>query len=161
LRFPGAPHLHFEVHPGQLLRLGYGGAVDPTTYLNAWPHLHSVEAPLPMHPRLPEQPLLQLQAREVFRQLLAARYVIETTASPGGRPSLAFPEGANRRSTEPGRANDGAASVATASADLAGSAPSTALVVGLASIALVVSLASLALLWAATLMRRRTGIDSR
>ena len=117
LALPGAPHLHFEVHPGHLLRLGYCGAVDPTTYLNAWPHLHSVEAPLPMHPRLPEQPLLQLQAREVFRHLLAARYVIETPASPDGRPSLAFPEGANRRSTEPARADDGVASTTAASAD--------------------------------------------
>ena len=30
------PHLHFEVHPKPLLRLGYDGAVDPTTYLARW-----------------------------------------------------------------------------------------------------------------------------
>jgi murein DD-endopeptidase MepM/ murein hydrolase activator NlpD len=27
------PHLHFEIHPASLLRLGYDGAVDPTRYL--------------------------------------------------------------------------------------------------------------------------------
>ena len=33
----GTPsHLHFEIHPVGLLRRGYDGAVDPTTYLDAW-----------------------------------------------------------------------------------------------------------------------------
>jgi murein DD-endopeptidase MepM/ murein hydrolase activator NlpD len=36
------PHLHFEVHPAGLLSLGYDGAVDPTTYLNAWRHMRHV-----------------------------------------------------------------------------------------------------------------------
>lgn len=30
------PHLHFEIHPARLLRLGYDGAVDPTGYLRRW-----------------------------------------------------------------------------------------------------------------------------
>ena len=34
--FASPPHLHFEVHPHQLLRLRYDGAVDPTTYLDGW-----------------------------------------------------------------------------------------------------------------------------
>src|SRR5205807_2435294 len=35
----GTPfHLHFEIHPVGLLGLGYDGAVDPTSYLNAWQH---------------------------------------------------------------------------------------------------------------------------
>jgi murein DD-endopeptidase MepM/ murein hydrolase activator NlpD len=39
----GTPyHLHFEVHPVGLLGLGYDGAVDPTTYLDAWKHLENV-----------------------------------------------------------------------------------------------------------------------
>jgi murein DD-endopeptidase MepM/ murein hydrolase activator NlpD len=39
----GTPfHLHFEIHPVDLLGLGYDGAVDPTTYLNAWKHLQDV-----------------------------------------------------------------------------------------------------------------------
>src|ERR687887_423556 len=53
--FPGAPHLHFEIHPRQLLSLQYDGAVDPTSYLDSWKHLESVDAPDPMHPRLPKQ----------------------------------------------------------------------------------------------------------
>ena len=39
----GTPfHLHFEVHPVQLLGLGYDGAVDPTKYLDAWKHLQDI-----------------------------------------------------------------------------------------------------------------------
>ena len=39
----GTPfHLHFEVHPAQLLVLGYDGAVDPTKYLDAWKRLQDV-----------------------------------------------------------------------------------------------------------------------
>jgi murein DD-endopeptidase MepM/ murein hydrolase activator NlpD len=39
----GTPfHLHFEVHPVALLFLGYDGAVNPTTYLNAWRRLEDV-----------------------------------------------------------------------------------------------------------------------
>jgi hypothetical protein len=39
----GTPfHLHFEVHPAQLLGLGYDGAVDPTRYLDAWRRLEDV-----------------------------------------------------------------------------------------------------------------------
>ena len=37
----GTPyHLHFEIHPAGLLQRGYDGAVDPTTYLDAWRHLN-------------------------------------------------------------------------------------------------------------------------
>ena len=36
------PHLHFEVHPVALLFMGYDGAVDPTTYLDAWQRLRDV-----------------------------------------------------------------------------------------------------------------------
>ncbi len=39
----GTPyHLHFEVHPVQLLGLGYDGAVNPTRYLDAWQRLQDV-----------------------------------------------------------------------------------------------------------------------
>jgi murein DD-endopeptidase MepM/ murein hydrolase activator NlpD len=39
----GTPyHLHFEIHPVGLLGIGYDGAVDPTTYLDAWQHLQDV-----------------------------------------------------------------------------------------------------------------------
>jgi murein DD-endopeptidase MepM/ murein hydrolase activator NlpD len=35
-------HLHFEVHPVSLLFLGYGGAVNPTKYLDAWKRLEDI-----------------------------------------------------------------------------------------------------------------------
>ena len=38
-------HLHFEIHPVSLLYLDYDGAVDPTTYLDAWRKLEDVELP--------------------------------------------------------------------------------------------------------------------
>ncbi len=36
------PHVHFEVHPFALLFMGYDGAVDPTSYLEAWKRLRDV-----------------------------------------------------------------------------------------------------------------------
>jgi murein DD-endopeptidase MepM/ murein hydrolase activator NlpD len=39
----GTPyHLHFEIHPVQLLGLGYDGVVNPTTYLDAWNRLQDI-----------------------------------------------------------------------------------------------------------------------
>jgi murein DD-endopeptidase MepM/ murein hydrolase activator NlpD len=39
----GTPyHLHFEIHPVQLLGLGYDGVVNPTSYLDAWRRLQDV-----------------------------------------------------------------------------------------------------------------------
>src|SRR5262249_4976915 len=35
-------HLHFEIHPVQLLGLGYDGVVDPTPYLDAWKRLQDI-----------------------------------------------------------------------------------------------------------------------
>ena len=86
--FSGAPHLHFEVHPRQLLRLRYDGAVDPTTYLNSWLHLRSVHAPFPVHPRLPRHPPLRKEARQVFRRLLVARHLIEQPTTTFQQPQV-------------------------------------------------------------------------
>jgi hypothetical protein len=86
--FASPPHLHFEVHPHQLLRLRYDGAVDPTTYLNSWPHLRSVRAPFPVHPRLPRRPSFRREARQVFRRLLVARQLIEEPTKPIEQPQI-------------------------------------------------------------------------
>lgn len=36
------PHLHFEIHPVDLLGFGYDGVVNPTSYLLAWKRLQDV-----------------------------------------------------------------------------------------------------------------------
>ena len=93
--FTTSPHLHFEVHPRQLLHLGYNGAVDPTSYLNTWTHLDHVVAPRPAHPPFPTAPQLRSEARYVFRELLAARHLISHGPSPKQRPHISIPAGAN------------------------------------------------------------------
>lgn len=43
----GTPyHVHFEIHPVSFLYLGYDGAVDPTSYLNAWRHQKDLPFPV-------------------------------------------------------------------------------------------------------------------
>jgi len=70
------PHVHFEIHPRKLLHLGYDGAVDPTTYLDAWPHVTGATVPRPAHPRLPRTPQLRSEASHVWHELLAARHLL-------------------------------------------------------------------------------------
>ena len=100
--FASPPHLHFEVHPHQLLRLGYDGAVNPTTYLNEWLRMRSVHAPFPEHPRLPRHPRFRREARQVFRQLLVARHLIEQLATPIEQPEVDQPAHRSAPAT-PGR----------------------------------------------------------
>jgi peptidase M23-like protein len=69
--FTTQPHLHFEIHPNELLSLGYNGAVDPTTYLAAWHQINGVKAPPPV--RLPSDAGRGQGALTDFRRLLAIR----------------------------------------------------------------------------------------
>jgi len=84
--YPGVAHLHFEIHPHQLLRLRYDGAVDPTTYLARWAHVQRVLAPRPKHPKLIMRVAARREARAVFRRLLVARGLVRET---GPRPEAA------------------------------------------------------------------------
>jgi murein DD-endopeptidase MepM/ murein hydrolase activator NlpD len=66
-------HLHFEIHPHQLLGLGYNGAVDPTGYLEHWQHLKAIDVPAPVLPANLPAGDPRREARFVFGELLAAR----------------------------------------------------------------------------------------
>jgi murein DD-endopeptidase MepM/ murein hydrolase activator NlpD len=72
--FTTTPHLHFEVHPHQLLSLGYDGAVDPTTYLRGWTVVHVRHVPRPWHRKFPNGER-GVEAEAVWRQLLASGLV--------------------------------------------------------------------------------------
>lgn len=89
-------HLHFEIHPVGLLRLGYDGAVDPTTYLETWKHVTRVAPLAPV--RLPAGAAQHGDgALSDYRQLLLSRGIVPSrtkhaTAAPpsvlGASPSL-------------------------------------------------------------------------
>jgi Peptidase family M23 len=82
------PHLHFEVHPRRLLFLHYDGAVDPTTYLRAWPHVAAGSAPRPVLPKLPRGPA-RAEAKALYRKLLVLRgFTTKSAPAKGGRPAL-------------------------------------------------------------------------
>ena len=69
----GTPfHLHFEIHPVQLLWRGYDGAVDPTTYLNAWQRLQDIRfdaasgwAPPNASANAPQPGAILLQSKDI------------------------------------------------------------------------------------------------
>lgn len=84
------PHLHFEVHPHQLLKLGYDGAVDPTTYLHAWRvvRVPTDEIPRPARLRAPAGTPRE-EAAVVWHELLVARHLLPQT--PGLRFGLRRP----------------------------------------------------------------------
>jgi Peptidase family M23 len=85
------PHLHFEVHPRSLLFLKYDGAVDPTSYLQAWPHLAVQAVPKPVIPRLPRGPA-RMEAAKLYRRLLVIRgYRPKHRPAPAAQPVAAAP----------------------------------------------------------------------
>jgi hypothetical protein len=88
--FTTSPHLHFEIHPHQLLGLDYNGAVDPTGYLDDWRHVKRLRAPLPVHPRFPLG-AVRAEASYVWRQLLAARGLTAHAPTAQERPHIAVP----------------------------------------------------------------------
>ena len=155
--FTTSPHLHFEIHPRQLLHLGYDGAVDPTSYIDRWKHVAHVRSPHPTHPRLPRQPALRQEARYVFRELLAARHLISHGPKPSERPHVEIPPGANGR---PYAAPLPPPETTPSLAD-AGTAQATGHWVLLAVAVLLAGLASFALIGARTralpALRRRSG----
>ncbi len=103
------PHLHFEVHPSPLLYLGYDGAVDPTSYLRAWPLVGHVKALPPVE--LPGVAPTGFGSVTDFRRLLTVR-PLKTTPKPAAKPAahsapLAPPPAAHRvaaRASKPGGA---------------------------------------------------------
>ena len=88
--FTTPPHLHFEVHPHQLLRLGYNGAVDPTSYLDTWRRVTRPHAPVPQHPPFPAG-AVRKEARYIWRELLAARGLAHHAPKPSERPHISVP----------------------------------------------------------------------
>ena len=91
--FTTEPHLHFEVHPHQpaFVKLGYDGAVDPTTYLQKWKieHVPTAEIPQPAKLKAPVGAPAQ-EAAVVWHQLLVARHLLgQTSPAPQGSSSAA------------------------------------------------------------------------
>jgi murein DD-endopeptidase MepM/ murein hydrolase activator NlpD len=83
--FTTPPHLHFEVHPHQFVKLGYDGAVDPTIYLRSWriEHLPASEIPPAARLHAPAGTPTQ-EAAVVWGELLTARHLM-----PDGEPVVA------------------------------------------------------------------------
>jgi murein DD-endopeptidase MepM/ murein hydrolase activator NlpD len=86
--FTTTPHLHFEIHPSQLIKLGYDGAVDPTAYLKKWRivQVPANEIPQPAKLKAPVGTPTE-EASVVWHQLLVARHLLHVTgpaASLGG-----------------------------------------------------------------------------
>jgi hypothetical protein len=88
--FTTSPHLHFEVHPHQLLKLDYNGAVNPTGYVDTWNHMRASRVPEPAHPTFPRG-AVRAETSFVWRQLLAARGLISHAPKPGERPRIRIP----------------------------------------------------------------------
>ena len=90
--FTTPPHLHFEIHPHQFVKLGYDGAVDPTRYLDSWRVVNVPTNDVPPAARL-RAPAGQPseQAAVVWQELLKARHLM-----PDGEPVVALTRSVRR-----------------------------------------------------------------
>ena len=129
--FTTTPHLHFEIHPHEPLyvKLGYDGAVDPTTYLQKWrvEHVPADEIPPPARLKAPVGTPTQ-EAAVVWHQLLVARHLLSATgAAPAASAAFhhlfAYPPGFFAAGVAP-------LSVAAVPAHASGYLDDTALLVG-------------------------------
>jgi murein DD-endopeptidase MepM/ murein hydrolase activator NlpD len=90
--FTTEPHLHFEVHPHQpaFVKLGYDGAVNPTTYLQKWKveHVQARYIPQPAKLNAPVGAPRQ-EAGVVWHQLLVARHLLGLTKTTSSAAAAA------------------------------------------------------------------------
>jgi murein DD-endopeptidase MepM/ murein hydrolase activator NlpD len=90
--FTTEPHLHFEIHPHQpaFVKLGYDGAVNPTTYLQKWKVEHVQARYIPQPARL-KAPVgaPQEEAGVVWHELLVARHLLGLTTTPASAAAAA------------------------------------------------------------------------
>ena len=90
--FTTEPHLHFEIHPHQLVALGYDGAVDPTTYLQSWSVETVPESQIPAAAKLRAPAGTPTQeAAVVWKELLTARHLMAD-----GQPLVALVKSVRR-----------------------------------------------------------------
>jgi murein DD-endopeptidase MepM/ murein hydrolase activator NlpD len=95
--FTTQPHLHFEIHPHQFLKLNYDGAVDPTDYLHKWRvvRVPAREMPRPAKLKAPRGTPAE-EAGVVWHELLVARHLLPgTSAASADRRPLLEPKPAN------------------------------------------------------------------
>ena len=90
--FTTTPHVHFEIHPHQLIKLGYDGAVNPTAYLHKWRvvHVPAKEMPRPAKLKAPVGTPAE-EASVVWRQLLVARHLLHSRGSAGSPAAIHRP----------------------------------------------------------------------
>ena len=94
------PHLHFEVHPHQhaFVKLGYDGAVNPTTYLQKWKveHVPNDDMPQPARLKAPVGAPAQ-EAAVVWHQLLVARHLVGSKKPSKGAAAVVHRPSAPRQ----------------------------------------------------------------